>query len=977
MLLSLSFLATAVKVDASPSLNFGSTASTSSYVPQSPQQQPKKKPILKRAAHKVAKRLGFSGSTPNSEADASTNSQTTVLRNYKQPEITLEELKELYASEYGETMETTKSRDDNGLAETLKRTLALRERALEARRADNSFAAESAMDSSSEEESIYSKPIDTISISSSTTQYSEPWQDPDEEIARVLGTEFRSNNQIKPTAPPLSAFSTVSTNKGLENTSSNILDHSVGVIEIGGIKINGELLDRAYQDSKERDDTKSIGSIDRDEAERDISESEMDAELQEQIEELKRRGQYKEPEVIGEHGEKSPDARYERVTATEEARQTMSRIPSKVSEMRAIMEEKYAATAGDRVSQTNQQSLDRKGTSLDSAVKETGVVEPIIDDSGYSSPSSHGQESRSKSRASSPSIIDSRAESPIKAQTFEDKAITEDTASHLDIAALNDQLSQDENYSSTSTSSYEYDTDAEIRTYENVPMHSKKKKLKTRRQRREASRYSYRDIEQELAGLDDSEFSDEDDDEWNKTKNDATSDTDGYDTVYTSSSEYFNDSGDEDDVPLPLPPTAEELVELDKISEVSNPEQTLVTPTDVKSSEFQEDGITASDLETLDHVNEEDSLSKEILTNSGTIAVTELQDQQTPADSTITSKEELLKKATIAAASHNQARNMSKISRNHIKHRIFAREVLTAAVAAGDDDAEKASDYSIWSSGTLGSNKQKSKADSHGYSSKITGGTIGLELNLEHNALVGSSFSKFSSRVKHHDQDESSDVQTSGKSTRAKYDTQILSLYGLSPVSRNMSMSAIGAAGLSKCAKSHSKLLSLESHLNYKIALPQNITLIPHIGLRYEYEKAKCYQEQIASNLSVERSKKSYQALSGEIGSRAIFAPINLKDSTPRAISITPTTHFSVERRIGSRGASSPYHLTYQGSSGGSGEIGASTLSINPQHQKTSFNAGIGLIASHKNIKLELLYDHTRQKRFKAHQGMLKLKVSL
>lgn len=94
-------------------------------------------------------------------------------------------------------------------------------------------------------------------------------------------------------------------------------------------------------------------------------------------------------------------------------------------------------------------------------------------------------------------------------------------------------------------------------------------------------------------------------------------------------------------------------------------------------------------------------------------------------------------------------------------------------------------------------------------------------------------------------------------------------------------------------------------------------------------------------------------------------------------MSVTSTAHFSVERRIGSREASSPYSLTYQGMGVIGQEAGTSSLLINPQYSKTSLNAGIGLIASRKNIKLELLYDQQRQKRFKSHQGAIKLKVSL
>ena len=468
---------------------------------------------------------------------------------------------------------------------------------------------------------------------------------------------------------------------------------------------------------------------------------------------------------------------------------------------------------------------------------------------------------------------------------------------------------------------------------------------------------------------------------------DSSKDTDGYDTVYTSSgSRHSEDSGDEDVLPLSPPQAEEKKAELDIIREFQVSEFTsavasndsinavsIVLDSNESEEASQEESTAASVLEIQDEVDEEDSLSKDISTNLGSTASTEPQEQ-----STTKNQEELFKKATMAAASHNQAQEARKISSKQIRHRIFAKDILTTAVAAGDkeaggaldDAAGKAHGYSIWSSGTLGINKQKSKADLNGYSTKIAGGTIGLELNLENDLLVGSSFSKFTSRVKYQDQGGSSDL----RSNRAKYDTHIFSLYGSRPVSRNMGISVIGSAGLSKGKKARSKLLSLEPHLNYKLKLPRKVMLIPHIGLRYEYEKANAYQEQIASNLSIDHSKKSYQAFNGEIGSRVIFAPIKLNGSTPRAISITPTAHFSVERRISSRGKSNPFTLTYYESQQ---TIGTGIISANAQNERTSLNAGVGLIASRKNIRLELLYDQQRQKRFKSHQGVLKLKVSL
>ncbi|WP_121543481.1 hypothetical protein [Candidatus Rickettsia colombianensi] len=61
------------------------------------------------------------------------------------------------------------------------------------------------------------------------------------------------------------------------------------------------------------------------------------------------------------------------------------------------------------------------------------------------------------------------------------------------------------------------------------------------------------------------------DDDWSDA--DSSENTDGYDTVYTSSgSEYSDDSIDENDIPF-SPPTEEKLAELEKLNEVLNSDQ--------------------------------------------------------------------------------------------------------------------------------------------------------------------------------------------------------------------------------------------------------------------------------------------------------------------------------------------------------------------------------------------------------------------
>ncbi len=230
MLLSLSFLATAVKVDASPSLDFEPASSYATQSPlqqqvnfQSSQQQPKKKSLLTRAAHKISKRLGFSG------IGAAT----------REPEISMEELKELYTAEYGESMDDTISRGDgktSGLAEALKKSLALREKTLERRKAEDIFT-------SKDIEDIYSKPLDTISIASSSTEYSEPWSDPDIEISEAFKDEFstsKKQQRFEPSAPPLSRYSSFSSGERIERRDIKLRREELEAIE---------LIDQAIEDS--------------------------------------------------------------------------------------------------------------------------------------------------------------------------------------------------------------------------------------------------------------------------------------------------------------------------------------------------------------------------------------------------------------------------------------------------------------------------------------------------------------------------------------------------------------------------------------------------------------------------------------------------------------------------------------------------------------------------------------------------------
>lgn len=114
--------------------------------------------------------------------------------------------------------------------------------------------------------------------------------------------------------------------------------------------------------------------------------------------------------------------------------------------------------------------------------------------------------------------------------------------------------------------------------------------------------------------------------------------------------------------------------------------------------------------------------------------------------------------------------------------------------------------------------------------------------------------------------------------------------------------------------------------------------------------------------------KSNSSTLSGEAGARVLFTPINLSSD----IKLIPTAHISLEKRIRGSKHNGGQLLSIK-------DIGgeATVVNCNANYEKLSTNIGGGLIASHKNISLECLYDMQKQRSFKSHQGVLKLKVNL
>jgi hypothetical protein len=337
-------------------------------------------------------------------------------------------------------------------------------------------------------------------------------------------------------------------------------------------------------------------------------------------------------------------------------------------------------------------------------------------------------------------------------------------------------------------------------------------------------------------------------------------------------------------------------------------------------------------------------------------------------NSTSRHKEELAARAKLAAMVRDDLRFGSKAVSKQIRHRLLTRDIGSlVAVSAGDEEQDIEPRYSVWSSGVFGGSKQKDSSNNIGHSSKIHGGTIGGEINLSSDLIFGVSYSRFASKFKY-----SSMLDANQKVGRTN--TNIFSIYSSSTLAENTNLQTLASVALSgKDAKQKyiikpkSKLFSFESHLNQKITFQNHITLIPSIGFRYEYGRIGASKKQILDSYIVHHKRSKSSTLSGEVGARVLFKPISLSSD----FKLIPIAHISLEKRIVGKGANSGQISSIK-------DIGESvSFTNNLNQEKLSTNIGGGLIASHKNISLELLYDLQKQRSFKSHQGVLKLKVNL
>ena len=292
-----------------------------------------------------------------------------------------------------------------------------------------------------------------------------------------------------------------------------------------------------------------------------------------------------------------------------------------------------------------------------------------------------------------------------------------------------------------------------------------------------------------------------------------------------------------------------------------------------------------------------------------------------------------------------------------------------AAIAAGDDGFNVVK--GLWVSGLYGVSNQDSVKDASGYKGKIAGGSVGGDIDINDNTMIGVSYSRLLSGVTFKD-------NLSGH--KLDIYSNIVSLYGRQNITDKFYINGtvsfgksqinnkrfLEVAGLSKTAKSKTNNISYNAELDVSYNLTGKQTIvIPSVGLRYGYYTNGSYKESGAGVHNLEFDKSSYSDGAFVAGTKMLM-PKRLSDDTK----IAPSISLSVEKEI--RTKKQPTVRTKL-------NWMDKYIESEPSLKGTtdaSGNIGLGMLIEHKNLEMNAQYNLHFKERYKAHQGSLQLKIN-
>ncbi|QQV74513.1 hypothetical protein H6P87_00047 [Rickettsia tillamookensis] len=292
------------------------------------------------------------------------------------------------------------------------------------------------------------------------------------------------------------------------------------------------------------------------------------------------------------------------------------------------------------------------------------------------------------------------------------------------------------------------------------------------------------------------------------------------------------------------------------------------------------------------------------------------------------------------------------------------------AVAAGDEETPIITKKGLWVAGTFGSSNQNAYKGNPSYKGTVSGGTIGGDLYIGENSLVGLAYSRMNS-----------DFKFKGSSTGDKLsaESDIISLYGQQQFSNGLILQEIFSASNSKINKKDlrpvgpnsyktasgkytSKAYGFEGNVGYQFSAVDGINLMPNIGIRYNTYKDNAYTESGTGVNNMYVAGKSGNLTTGIAGIK-LTAPKRLSNDTQ----IVPGLHASVENSFSNKQPKVKARFIWADN-----YFENTTSSSTP---KVGYNVGASLLTAHKNIELLATYNCNLRSKYTSHQGSLKLKI--
>jgi outer membrane autotransporter protein len=304
---------------------------------------------------------------------------------------------------------------------------------------------------------------------------------------------------------------------------------------------------------------------------------------------------------------------------------------------------------------------------------------------------------------------------------------------------------------------------------------------------------------------------------------------------------------------------------------------------------------------------------------------------------------------------------MNELGLNQQKFMVSMEE----GVAAGDEHKHEL--QGVWIRGNCGTSKQSSNKGIAGYKGAIAGGTIGSDFELSEQNIIGVAYSNVRSAFKY---------KQSRTGDKINGDSHILSLYSGHQLNSNLSLKTMFSAGLSKITtkrlvvngvangKVKNKSYSAGASLSYNITPTENISLIPHIGLRYGHYKDKAYSEYGSGvhNLSV--AAKSSDSLDAITGLNMIM-PQRLSET----LIAIPSIHGFIESNLLNKRPKVQAKLMWMDN------YFENSASTGDKLAKFSYNLGGGVMLKHNNIEFSANYNCNLRKKYQGQQGSIKFKV--